>query len=548
MEHKEGSLVNHLELKAILAHTGPLLVGFIVLIYVLSSFNVRIEQFPFIQAQDFSADWKITESATTYTASKQLPSYIPRNTVVSFTLTDAEYQIFIDNKEIKKMENNFAKAVVGGISLYYTLATIPTDAGGKTIRIQLKSASKNSVVPPASIFIGTHNSVLLALILEYRITIGVCLLLFFMGIYVFLVELTNRFHKARAPWSDANLAFFMILCSAYFICSSYLPQLFTNNNALIYYTSYSIFMFFAIPLLLFIASVFPKHKKQLTYFALAFALVFIIRTIGIGLGLWKVPDWLIVFHVMMLLTAIYMFYVFFKERSEVSRFIFYAIVTITIVTIAFVLLFHLKEDLHLTLINYYNFLAIGLFVFSLFLLMGAVQNSFVLRSKSLHALFYEQLAYMDVMTNMRNRADCDRELLRINKLRKTIQDITFIMCDLNNLKKINDTYGHESGDHLIKGMAQCLDLAFSEIGKIYRNGGDEFVIIILNQQEEKINLACTQLAKLAKSYRTEQNEPLSYAIGLCRFSSDDGDIPEVREILKAADRRMYLDKQKSKKR
>ena len=58
---------------------------------------------------------------------------------------------------------------------------------------------------------------------------------------------------------------------------------------------------------------------------------------------------------------------------------------------------------------------------------------------------------------------------------------------------------------------------------------------------------CTKLAKLAKSYRTEQNEPLFYAIGICRFSSDDGDIPEVREILKAADRRMYLDKQKSKK-
>lgn len=539
--------MNHLELKATLAHIGPLLVGFIVLIYVLASFNVKIERFAFIQAQNFSDDWKVAESTTTYTAMKQLPSYIPRNTVVSFTLTDAEYQIFIDNKEIKRMENNSAKAVVGGFSLYYTFAGIPTDAAGKTLRIQLKSANKNSVVPPASIFIGTHNSVLLALISEYRITIGVCLLLFFMGIYAFLVELTNRVHKTRAPWSNANLAFFMILCSAYFFYSSYLPQLFTNNNALIYYISYSIFMFFAIPLLLFIASVFPKHKNQLTYFALAFALVFIIRTIGIGLELWKITDLLIIFHVMMFFAAIYMLYVFFKERSEVSRFIFYAIVTITLVTIAFVLLFHLKEELHLTLINYYDFLAIGLFIFSLFLLMGTVQNSFVLRGKALRASLYEQLAYMDVMTNMRNRADCDRELLRINKLRNTLQDITFIMCDLNNLKKTNDTYGHESGDHLIKGMAQCLDLAFSEIGKIYRNGGDEFVVIMLNQQEEKINAACTKLAKLAKSYRTEQNEPLFYAIGICRFSSADGDIPEVREILKAADRRMYLDKQKSKK-
>lgn len=539
--------MNHLELKATLAHTCPLFVGFVVLIYVLLSFNVKLEQIHFIKAQDFSDGWKVAESTPTYTASKQLPSYIPRNTVVSFTLSDAAYQIFIDNKEVKRMENDFAKAVVGGFSLYYTFANIPNDAAGKTIRIELKSANNNSVVPPASIFIGTHNAVLFTLISEYRITIGVCLLLFFMGIYTFIVELTNRFHKVRAPWSNANLAFFMILCSAYFFCSSYLPQLFTNNNALIYYISYSLLMFFSIPLLLFIASVFPRHKNQLTYFALAFAFVFIIRTIGIGFGLWKVTDLLIVFHVMLFLAAIYMLDVFFKERSEVSRFIFYAIVTITLVTIVFVLLFHLKEELHLTLINYYDFLAIGLFIFSLFLLMGTVQNSFVLRSKALNASLYEQLAYMDAMTNMRNRADCDRELLRINHLRDTFQDITFIMCDLNNLKKVNDTYGHEAGDNLIKGMAQCLSLAFSEIGKIFRNGGDEFVIMILNQQEEKINAACTELEKLAKSYRTEQSEPLCYAIGICRFSSDEGDIPEVREILKAADRRMYIDKQKSKK-
>lgn len=538
--------MKYLELKTTLAHVCPLLVGFIVLIYVILSFNVKLEQFPFIQAQDFSDGWKVAQSAT-YTASKQLPLHIPSNTVVSFTLTDAEYRIFIDNKEIKKMENQSAKDVVGGFSLYYTFAQIPTDAAGKILRIQLKPTGKKPVVPPASIFIGTHNAVLFTLISEYCITIGVCLLLFFMGISALIVELTNRFHHTRAPWSNANLAFFMILCSAYFFYSSYLPQLFTNNNALIYYISYSIFMFFSIPLMLFIASVFPKHQTQLTYFALAFAIAFVVRTIGLGFGLWKVTDLLKVFHVMMFIAALYMFYVFFKERSKVSRFIFYAIVTITVVTIAFLFLFHLKEELHLTLIHYYNFLAIGLFTFSLFLLMGTVQNSFALRSKALRASLYEQLAYTDVMTNMGNRASCDRELLRVNGLRNSLQNITLIMCDLNNLKDVNDTYGHEAGDHLIKGIAQCLDQAFSEIGKIFRNGGDEFVVIILNQQEDKLNAACAKLARLAKSYRTEQSDSLFYAIGICRFSRNDGDIPEIREILQAADKRMYADKQKSKR-
>ena len=148
--------MNHLQLKATLAHIGPLLVGFIVLIYVLASFNVKIERFAFIQAQNFSDDWKVAESTTTYTAMKQLPSYIPRNTVVSFTLTDAEYQIFIDNKEIKRMENDFARTVVVGFSLYYTFAGIPTDAAGKTLRIQLKNLQTKIPWCPQHLFSSAH--------------------------------------------------------------------------------------------------------------------------------------------------------------------------------------------------------------------------------------------------------------------------------------------------------------------------------------------------------------------------------------------------------
>ena len=50
--------------------------------------------------------------------------------------------------------------------------------------------------------------------------------------------------------------------------------------------------------------------------------------------------------------------------------------------------------------------------------------------------------------------------------------------DLNGLKKANDTLGHSAGDELICAAANCMKFAFASYGKIYRIGGDEFVVLI----------------------------------------------------------------------
>ena len=52
------------------------------------------------------------------------------------------------------------------------------------------------------------------------------------------------------------------------------------------------------------------------------------------------------------------------------------------------------------------------------------------------------------------------------------------MSDVNGLKEANDTLGHEAGDELIIGSAECLEKSFEGINTIYRLGGDEFTVIV----------------------------------------------------------------------
>ena len=87
------------------------------------------------------------------------------------------------------------------------------------------------------------------------------------------------------------------------------------------------------------------------------------------------------------------------------------------------------------------------------------------------------MAHIDSMTNLRNRRTYD-EYMDGHRDKKPENDLMFLSFDLNELKTINDTCGHEAGDELIIGAAQCMKRALYNEENIFRTGGDEFVAIV----------------------------------------------------------------------
>jgi diguanylate cyclase (GGDEF)-like protein len=84
----------------------------------------------------------------------------------------------------------------------------------------------------------------------------------------------------------------------------------------------------------------------------------------------------------------------------------------------------------------------------------------------------EILGYIDTLTGIPNRKAFEDDRSRISAFQ------TFIIIDVDNLKKFNDTFGHLFGDKILQSCAHILDTATEKIGKAYRLGGDEFAIII----------------------------------------------------------------------
>ena len=118
-------------------------------------------------------------------------------------------------------------------------------------------------------------------------------------------------------------------------------------------------------------------------------------------------------------------------------------------------------------------------------------------------------------------------------------DFVHIAVDVNGLKTSNDTLGHDAGDELIRGAADCLRQCFSSHGRVYRTGGDEFTAMV-TLSEKHLQEKLAELDRLTSSWSGRLNRYLSMSVGTAAAR----DFPEegIGGLVRISDERMYAAK------
>ena len=147
-------------------------------------------------------------------------------------------------------------------------------------------------------------------------------------------------------------------------------------------------------------------------------------------------------------------------------------------------------------------------------------------------------AYTDVHTGLFNKS-------RWNELMETISPaagpVGFMMLDLNRLKYVNDTLGHEAGDKIISGFAWILRSTIQHSSVICRWGGDEFAVMITDADRNKMEHCFSAITTAVDVYNQSGAEPEICFSGGWVLSTD---YPELscKELLEKADEQMYQNK------
>lgn len=151
--------------------------------------------------------------------------------------------------------------------------------------------------------------------------------------------------------------------------------------------------------------------------------------------------------------------------------------------------------------------------------------------------YLRYLGTHDVMTGLYNRAFFEEAIIKIESNR--IDPVSIVIVDLNYLKHVNDKYGHQSGDKLIRRVAEVLQAASEDKYFVARIGGDEFVVILENENEETANEFMKHVQVLVEMNNKFYREPeLSISIGTATSSSD----LSLEKVINLADDAMYRHK------
>ncbi len=142
----------------------------------------------------------------------------------------------------------------------------------------------------------------------------------------------------------------------------------------------------------------------------------------------------------------------------------------------------------------------------------------------------------DEMTGLYNRRAYDEAIGFYESNTENMRGLFFISADVNGLKGVNDNIGHAGGDEIIKAAANCLRGAFSKVGRVYRTGGDEFIVLASND-ERLVNEAKADFDEMVSSWKGELVDSLSVSYA-CVSCDDYADL-SIHEIEKIADKEMY---------
>lgn len=147
-----------------------------------------------------------------------------------------------------------------------------------------------------------------------------------------------------------------------------------------------------------------------------------------------------------------------------------------------------------------------------------------------------QMSFHDSLTGLYNRAFFEEEIKRLNKVRQL--PISIIVADVNGLKLINDAFGHQLGDELLKVSSRIIKRCCRSEDIVSRWGGDEFIILLPKtpgKQAADVMKRITNECEKIKNFKI----PLSIALGSSTKLSENA---EIKRVIDEAEAKMYKNK------
>ena len=469
---------------------------------------------------------------------RYLPYILGDNEYLCVITAEQAVEVYINKDLIYKSGYDRENNVIDLPGDVYNIIKLPERAVGKKIIIKYKTKYAKHSGEINEIFYGTKGDIILNILKHsiFRLIMILCLGIVSLICFIYMVAY-RRNEKAK---NYAYLGIFCMVISLWVFLESGLTQFIYHDQHVVKVASYFCIMIAPIPINLFLKNIIgEKYYKNCKIFLYLYMINFMFNFLWSVLRKSILNTTLVFTHIMIAVNCLVAFYVMIVNmRKEHNRYSKYALICMSPIFVATIL----------EVINYYrkSFIfdtarkfVIGI-TFSIILLISLIiVNVIGMYRKAKDTKLLNLLAFQDTITKGKNRTAFYRDINSMSG--ESLNEFLCIMIlDINNLKHVNDKYGHIAGDEAIRLCYECIKECLYEFGTCYRIGGDEFTCIFTNCSELLIQEFLEKFKEKVNYYnkKVEYNFNVAYGYSFYNKEIDEN----LLDTFNRADKLMYLKK------
>ena len=527
-----------------------LLIGIMYAVFATYSFRNNIEA----RTEDkevaiWDGQMEMTQEGNVYYYRRILPLNNMNEKVIVYNTVHMYLEVFIDGNKVYELKAKEGNTVKTTGFCWNTISLTEADAG-KEIVFQVTPVYRDSK-PKGSFFYGTYREI------EHKVLAERIFRLFLAGTIALagLVMLCYGFFvvkKGQDTQTIMQFAIFATMLGIWAIGETQILDWIFPGSIVIVFVSHLMLMTMPIPFMLFLRRMYHNGESRLWSLCCYINCgVIALRVFLQAAGIYDLRETLLLTHICLLLFVVVIVVMTVREimGNEISRQVKINSICVIVMLISTVL--------ELAIYRFSNTStplgSIGFLFYITVMGIVNVRRSRKLMEQARESAIYRKLAYTDELTGLSNRTAFREDLEKRMEPDKAtggekILPTVVFMFDLNDLKKCNDTYGHDCGDRYIKMAADVLKEIFAQEGKCYRIGGDEFCAWAPYISMDEIN---KKLARLEQEVQKLNDRgfvvTVSIAVGYAVYEENE-DGGGLYSTMKRADAMMYEKKQEYKKR
>lgn len=497
----------------------------------------RIE--PLKEVTDLSEEWIVKSGSLPSEGEMEyhyrIPKDDPKDLVFTVENCGEPFRVYLDGEPIFQYNDKYREK---GLMLQWI--PLSADAGGKELTLCIgEEVGEGLLAGKYASWIGPQDAVFLKVVEEnlYMAFLGCFTIILGIAVTVMSFAFAGR-SPVTVKKSFRYLGIFIFLTGVWEITDSSILQIVTGKTAVI--TLFSFFSFMMMPcfFVCFMKTMMTEGKKALSILEFLYLANAVFTSGSYLFRIFNLYETLSLQHILIVVSVItVLFYGIREVRQKENRKIRKTIIGLGFLALSGMISLGVFYTGFFRL--YPVFYSTGLFIFIGCLASTAVDELYYHLEASASTKVYRSLAYTDVMTRMNNRS----AFIEDQERREVKTGEGCIVMDINNLKQINDQYGHLEGDSLIRDAAECIRQVFEGIGICYRMGGDEFVVILENTTEEDLKKNIQNLERQLEYKNRDRKFPIVIASGY-EIAGEEGSL--MRDLLDGADAGMYRKKQAMK--